>query len=77
MKEEAQLTHLRARAARAVRIRVATIRDLCPIMDIESLSFTTPWSSDAMTQEIERRDWSRVIVATVDDTYGIRLQAAD
>jgi ribosomal-protein-alanine N-acetyltransferase len=67
MKEEAQLIDLRARAARTVRIRVATIRDLGPIMDIESLSFTTPWSSEAMTQEIERRDWSRVAVAMVDD----------
>ena len=66
MKEEAHLSFVEYSAMNATRIRVATIHDLSAIMDIEHLSFTTPWTADAMEQEIESRDWSRVIVATVE-----------
>ena len=65
MKEEAHLSFAERSAIDAVRIRVATVRDLNAIMNIESLSFSTPWSRQAMAQEIETRDWSRVAVATV------------
>ena len=66
MKEEAHLSLAEHDAMTAPRIRVATLRDLNAIMDIEALSFSTPWSAEAMAQEIERRDWSRVIVASVE-----------
>lgn len=47
-------------------VRGATQNDLNAIMDIEFLSFSTPWSKEAMAQEIGGRDWSRVMVAEMD-----------
>ncbi len=66
MKNEAHLPFAEQPASTAPRIRVASLGDLDAIMDIETLSFTTPWSREAMVQEIEQRDWSRVVVATVE-----------
>lgn len=49
-----------------LRIRRATSADIDSIMEIERASFSSPWPVSAIAEEIERRGWSRVAVATSD-----------
>lgn len=65
MKEEAHLSFAEHGGIHAAQIREATHLDLDDIMSVEVRSFTTPWSRDAMAQEIDRGDWSRVMVSVM------------
>ena len=70
MSQETQIATSRYKKRKKTDVRTAvrgaTAQDLDCIMEIEHASFPIPWSKEAMGQEIDGREWSRVFVATLE-----------
>jgi [ribosomal protein S18]-alanine N-acetyltransferase len=49
-------------AQRLAQFRPATLDDIPAIMAIELASFSSPWPEEAMIEELDVREWSRVRV---------------
>lgn len=50
-----------------IQVRPMKIEDVDRVLEIEKDSFTTPWSKDAFTMEIEKNELAKYLVAEVDD----------
>jgi [ribosomal protein S18]-alanine N-acetyltransferase len=53
---------------RAVSVRRASLHDLDDISKIEIACFAAPWPREVLAEEIAERSWSRVVVASSQDT---------
>ncbi|MFZ5354317.1 MAG: tRNA (adenosine(37)-N6)-threonylcarbamoyltransferase complex dimerization subunit type 1 TsaB [Bacillota bacterium] len=63
-----------------ILIRNMTSEDIVPVHEIEVLSFKTPWSKEAFTEEIHKNNLAKYVVAQIDDRvvgYGGMWQILD
>jgi [ribosomal protein S18]-alanine N-acetyltransferase len=50
-----------------ISIRKAVSTDIDHVLAIERLSFASPWTRETLASEIAGKEWSRTVVATLDD----------